>query len=142
MRRCVFTLLIAVLIVTSPSRWLLSQAPAVQKPQVPTAAIVFGVGSPNINAERSGTSIGIVAGGTLYVFDAGAGVERRIMEAAPKLAAMGVGKFGPVFLTHLDMDHVLGLAALLYYHDFAATGQLSTADPDRGAAALTVYGPG
>jgi glyoxylase-like metal-dependent hydrolase (beta-lactamase superfamily II) len=78
-----------------------------------TTAIVFGLGSPNINAERSGTSIGVAAGGTLYLFDAGAGVERRIMEAAPKLAAQHVARFGPVFLTHLDPDHTVGLAALL-----------------------------
>src|SRR5688572_12083530 len=49
-----------------PSQELPRSAPAA------TTAIVFGVGSPNINAERSGTSIGIVVGGTLYLFDAGA----------------------------------------------------------------------
>ena len=78
---------------------------------------MLGVGTPNINATRSGTSIGIVAGGVLYLFDAGAGVERRLMEAGPKLAALRVGKLGPLFLTHLDPDHTLGLAGLLYYND-------------------------
>jgi ribonuclease BN (tRNA processing enzyme) len=73
-----------------------------------SAAIVFGVGSPPLTAERSGTSIGIVADGTLYIFDAGAGVERRIMEAGPKLAALKVQKLGPVFISHLHSDHTLG----------------------------------
>jgi ribonuclease BN (tRNA processing enzyme) len=66
---------------------------------------VFGVGSPGINAERSGTSIGVVAGGTLYVFDAGPGIERRIMESSPKLAQRNVRRLGPVFISHLDADH-------------------------------------
>ncbi len=122
---------------------VVSQTPQANEPgkgAPSTAAIVFGLGSPNINAERSGTSIGIVAGGTVYLFDAGAGVERRMMEAAPKLAALHVQKLGPVFLTHLDMDHTLGLAALLYYHSIVSPGRLGGAS-DTGAA-LTVYGPG
>lgn len=111
-----------------------------KNPQTTTSVIVFGVGSPNITADRSGTSIGIVVGGRLYLFDAGAAVERRIMEATPKLAALQVQNFGPVFLTHLDMDHTLGLATLLYYHSIAAPGRLTNTS-DSGTP-LNVYGPG
>lgn len=104
-----------------------------------TAAIVFGVGSPNLSAERSGTSIGIVANGTLYIFDAGPGVERRIMEAHAKLAALGVQRVGPVFITHLHRDHTAGLAALLAYHDYGPTGLVLSPAASRNP--LTVYGP-
>ncbi len=123
---------------------LLSQIPRVNEPgkgAPSTAAIVFGVGSPNITAERSGTSIGIVARGTVYLFDAGAGVERRMMEAAPKLAALHVQKLGPVFITHLDMDHILGLAVLPVYNLIDSASSLSLGGGLRGGM-LTVYGPG
>lgn len=106
-----------------------------------TAAIVFGLGSPNITAERSGTSIGIVAGGTVYLFDAGAGVERRMMEAAPKLAALHVRRLGPVFISHLDMDHILGLAVLPVYNLMDSAGTLRLGGGLRGGE-ITVYGPG
>lgn len=76
-----------------------------------TTAIVFGVGSPELSAERAGTSIGIIAGGTLYLFDTGPGVERRIMEAGPKLAALNVERFGPGFITHIHRDHAAGALA-------------------------------
>jgi ribonuclease BN (tRNA processing enzyme) len=109
-----------------------------------TAAIVFGLGSPNITAERSGTSIGIVAGGTVYLFDAGAGVERRVMQAAPKLAALQVRKLGPVFITHLDMDHILGLPVLSVYNQIDSAGNLRSGGVilPGGQSRITVYGPG
>src|SRR4030095_11318444 len=104
-----------------------------------TTAIVFGVGSPELSAERAGTSIGIVADRTLYLFDAGPGVERRIMEAGPKLAALNVQRFGPVFITHIHRDHTAGLAALLAYHDIrSGVLTLSLASIK---TPLIVYGP-
>jgi len=115
---------------------LLSQTSETQNGSTSTAAIVLGVGSPNIDAERSGTSIGVMAAGRLYVFDAGAGVERRIMEASPKLATRKVQKFGPVFISHLHFDHTIGLAALISYHNFNSKSLLT------GGGDLTVYGPG
>jgi ribonuclease BN (tRNA processing enzyme) len=115
--------------------WLLSQRNAAAS----TTAIVLGVGSPVITAERSGTSIGVIVAGTMYVFDAGDGVVRRIMEAAPKLAALHVERLGPVFLTHLDPDHTLGLAGLLYYHNFYGGRLVGTGDT---GVPLTIYGPG
>jgi phosphoribosyl 1,2-cyclic phosphodiesterase len=81
-----------------------------------TKAIVLGVGSPVIGPNRSGTSVGIVAGETLYIFDAGPEVDRRLLEAAPQMSELGVQQFGPVFITHLHLDHTLGLATLYRYH--------------------------
>jgi ribonuclease BN (tRNA processing enzyme) len=117
---------------------LLSQVQS-RTAQAPTGAIVLGVGSPNIDAARSGTSIGIVAGGTLYLFDAGPGVERRIMEARPKLEALQVRRLGPVFITHTHRDHTAGLAALLAYHTM--NGSLLSLSPAASPSPLTVYGP-
>lgn len=64
---------------------------------------------------RSFTSIGIVVDGTLYLFDSGAGVGRRIMEAWPKLAALKLRRLGPVSISRLHMDHTLGLSTFLFY---------------------------
>ena len=105
-----------------------------------TTAIVLGVGTPAISAERSGTSVGIISGGWIYLFDAGAGVERRLFEAGKELAASGVKELGPVFLTHLHVDHTIGLAALYRYHQF------DPSDPSmvlrvQGDSTLAVYGP-
>src|SRR5678810_1283903 len=99
-------------------------------PQPPgTHAIVFGVGSPVLSAERSGTSIGIAVGGTLYLFDAGPGIERRIMESHAQLLTLGIRTLGPVFITHLHQDHTTGLAALLAYHTFGSAPQLVLIGP-------------
>lgn len=101
-----------------------------------TKAVVLGVGSPVIGPNRSGTSIGIVVKGTLYVFDAGPGVERRVLDATPKLSELGVQNFGPVFITHLHLDHTLGLAALYRYHEFSRASVLGM-----GTTPLVVFGP-
>jgi ribonuclease BN (tRNA processing enzyme) len=107
-----------------------------ERPNKISAVIVLGVGTPVINAERSGTSIGIAAAGRLYVFDAGPGVERRILEARPQLASLGVRAFGPIFLTHLHIDHTLGLAALYRYHQFSPNSTLIA-----GVQPVTMFGP-
>jgi len=130
-----FKLLTTGALTVSSGCCLVSQSNELQNAPAPTSAIVFGVGSPSIDAERSGTSIGIIAAGTLYLFDAGAGVERRIAEARPKLAALRVQKFETVFITHLHRDHTAGLAALIYYHNINSNSLLGGED-------LTVYGPG
>ena len=130
-----FRLLTTAALALSSGGWLLSQTKEPQNAPAPTTAIVFGVGSPEIDAERSGTSIGIIAAGTLYLFDAGPGVERCIAEAHPKLAALKVQRFETVFITHLHPDHTAGLAALIHYHNINSNFLLGGED-------LTVYGPG
>ena len=105
-----------------------------------TAAIVLGVGTPAIAADRSGTSVGIISGERIYLFDAGAGVERRLFEAGKELVTSGVKKLGPVFLTHLHVDHTIGLAALYRYHEFDPSNP-SMVLRVQGDSALAVYGP-
>lgn len=77
-------------------------------------AFVLGVGSPVISAARSGTSIAISAGDTAYLFDAGAGIVRRVFEAQPQLVAWNVRRFGSIFITHLHADHTLGLPEFFF----------------------------
>lgn len=52
--------------------------------------------------------------GTVYIFDAGPGVERRMLEARAK-PNIRIDHFGPVFISHLHSDHTLGLPAMMYY---------------------------
>ena len=91
-------------------------APNIRSPANRSSIIMLGDGTPVITADRSGTSVGVYVRGTLYVFDAGPGVIRRIMEAKAKLFPSEPMRLGPVFITHLHSDHTLGLPALLYYH--------------------------
>jgi ribonuclease BN (tRNA processing enzyme) len=93
-------------------------------PSSHTSVIILGDGSPLISADRSGTSIGVLVRGTLYVFDAGPGVLRRVFEA--ERLRPDIKGLGPVFITHLHSDHTLGLPELLYYP---------------GAEFLLVFGP-
>lgn len=90
-----------------------------------SSIVILGDGTPVLSADRSGTSIGIAVRGTLYVFDAGPGVLRRVFETRERLR-LGIQNLGPVFLTHLHSDHTLGLPELLYYP---------------GAPSLRVFGP-
>jgi ribonuclease BN (tRNA processing enzyme) len=81
-----------------------------------TSVLVLGAGSPGINAERSGTCLGVIVNGTVYLFDAGAGVERRMFEARARANINNlIQTIGPVFITHMHSDHTLGLPAMLYY---------------------------
>lgn len=129
---------------TTRSRWLLTQAllwlPAAtaqsQTPAAPSGTqrsqiLMLGTGTPIIDAAHSGNSIGILVRGALYIFDAGPGVERRMLEAVAK--GIRIDTIPAVFITHLHSDHTLGLPALVYYHGPNATFA-------RGGP-LTVYGP-
>ncbi len=102
-------------------------APAARRSQI----LMLGTGTPVIDATRSGTSIGILVRGALYIFDAGPGVERRMLEAVAK--GTKIDTIPAVFITHLHSDHTLGLPALVYYHG-------PNAEFRRGGP-LTVYGP-
>ena len=85
--------------------------------------VVLGTGTPYITGERSGCSIGLLAGERLYVFDAGPGVATRIEQFRGGIRTFQVGQ---VFITHLHSDHTLGLPSLLYHH---------------GLEPLAVFGP-
>ncbi len=70
--------------------------------------IVLGSGMPVPDPDRSGPAYALVVGDRTFLFDAGAGVMRRV--AAAGLPIDGVTA---AFLTHLHSDHTLGLPDLL-----------------------------
>ncbi|HWO89377.1 MAG TPA: MBL fold metallo-hydrolase [Gemmatimonadales bacterium] len=79
-----------------------------------TRLVLLGTGNPNPNPERSGPSVAIVAGGSVYLVDAGPGLVRRA-EAARRagIAELAQPNLRTVFITHLHSDHTLGLPDLL-----------------------------
>ncbi|MFL5551350.1 MAG: MBL fold metallo-hydrolase [Gemmatimonadaceae bacterium] len=106
-------------------------SPAPSSSAAHAQVLILGTGTPIIDAAHSGNSIGILVRGALYIFDAGPGVERRMLEAVAK--GTKIDTIPAVFITHLHSDHTLGLPALVYYHGPNAGF--------RGGGALTVYGP-
>lgn len=70
--------------------------------------IVLGSGTPVPDPDRAGPAYALVYGDRTFLFDAGAGVMRRV--AAAGLPIDGVTA---TFLTHLHSDHTLGLPDLL-----------------------------
>jgi ribonuclease Z len=86
-------------------------APLRTPPTAPesTVVVMLGTGTPRPLPEASGPATAVVVGNRVFLFDAGAGVERRL--AAAGLPTDGVTA---VFITHLHSDHVLGLADLIF----------------------------
>ncbi|MBM3906574.1 MAG: MBL fold metallo-hydrolase [Gemmatimonadetes bacterium] len=74
-----------------------------------TRLIVLGSGTPVPDPERAGPAYAVTHGRRVFLFDAGAGVMRRV--AAAKLPIDG---FTAVFLTHLHSDHTLGLPDVIH----------------------------
>ena len=72
------------------------------RPETPTV-VLLGAGTPIPNPSESGPATAIVVGERVYLFDAGAGVMRRL--AAAGLPINGVTA---TFFTHLHSDHTLG----------------------------------
>jgi len=79
-----------------------------------TYLVMLGTGTPNADPDRSGPAVAVVAGGSAYLVDAGAGVVRRAAAAAARgITALEASRLERVFLTHLHSDHTLGLPDLL-----------------------------
>lgn len=73
-----------------------------------TAVVMLGTGMPRPDPECFGPATAVVYDGRVFLFDAGAGVMRR-------MAAAGLSIRGPeaVFITHLHSDHTLGYPDLI-----------------------------
>ncbi len=94
---------------------LVSPAAAQAQPADSTRVVVLGTGTPNPDPDRSGPSLAIVANGTAYLVDAGAGVGRRAASAAAEgFPALRPQRLDIVFLTHLHSDHTIGLPDLIH----------------------------
>jgi ribonuclease Z len=70
--------------------------------------IPLGTGTPVPNPERSGPATAVVVGRRVFLFDAGAGVMRRVAAAGLPIDGVTAG-----FITHLHSDHTLGLPDLI-----------------------------
>lgn len=74
-----------------------------------TVVVMLGTGTPRPLPDASGPATAVLVGNRVFLFDAGAGVERRL--AAAGLPTNGVTA---VFITHLHSDHVLGLSDMIF----------------------------
>jgi ribonuclease Z len=71
-------------------------------------AVLCGTGTPLPDMERVGPCIAVIAGGHLYIVDAGEGSARNIM-----LAGLQAGKIDAVLLTHFHSDHISSLGNIM-----------------------------
>ena len=96
------------------------------------SVIILGTGTPNPDPERFGPAVAVVANGTAYLVDAGAGVMRRAAAASARYQIPGLKakEIGVVFLTHLHSDHTIGLPDVIH------TGWV-----DERVAPLRLFGP-
>lgn len=76
-----------------------------------TTVILLGTGTPVAIASAQGPATAVVAGGRLFVFDAGPGVMRQIEAAGLPYRR---GPVTALFLTHLHSDHTLGYPDLIF----------------------------
>lgn len=74
-----------------------------------TRLIVLGSGTPVPDPDRAGPAYAITYGARVFLFDAGAGVMRRVAAAGLPIDGMTA-----VFLTHLHSDHTLGLPDVIH----------------------------
>jgi ribonuclease Z len=83
---------------------------AAPAPADTTSVILLGTGMPFPDARAQGPATAVTVGTRLFLFDAGAGVERQMQAAG--LPVRG-GPLTALFLTHLHSDHTLGLPDVL-----------------------------
>ncbi len=81
---------------------------AARRDRAGTTLVMLGTGMPRPDPECFGPATAVVVDGRVFLFDAGAGVMRR-------MAAAGLSIRGPeaVFITHLHSDHTLGYPDLI-----------------------------
>lgn len=88
-----------------------SAPPPTTLPAAPdsTVVVLLGTGTPRPDPAASGPATAVVVGGRVFLFDAGAGVMRRVNAANLPIT-------GPtaVFFTHLHSDHTLGYPDLIF----------------------------
>lgn len=88
-----------------------AQGPAARTLPDTTTVVLLGTGTPVTIHDAQGPATAVVAGGRLFVFDAGPGLVRQIEAAG--LPYRG-GAITRVFLTHLHSDHTLGLPDVIF----------------------------
>lgn len=102
------TLALALLLQFWPG-WAPAQSPTNSgSAAIKTEVILLGTGTPYPDPNSFGAATAVVVNGRVFLFDAGAGVMRRMRAANLPIS-------GPeaVFITHLHSDHTLGFADLI-----------------------------
>ncbi len=107
------SLLLAALPAESPAqvatpRRFTTESPCTEAQRAAGCLIVLGSGTPVPEPDRAGPAYALLFRDQLFLFDAGAGIMRRV--AAAGLRINGVTG---AFLTHLHSDHTIGLPDLL-----------------------------
>ena len=74
-----------------------------------TIVVLLGTGVPRPDPAAAGPATAVVLGSRVFLFDAGAGIERQL--ATAHLPINGVTA---LFVTHLHSDHTLGLPDLIF----------------------------
>ena len=105
--RIVIILSVVLLLPSAPARNSTSTsalAPAAQS----TLVILLGTGTPYPDPSASGPATAVVVNGRVFLFDAGAGLMRRV-----RAANLPINGPEALFITHLHSDHTLGYADLI-----------------------------
>jgi len=68
----------------------------------------LGTSSAQPSVTRSHSSLAVRINGTVWLFDAGEGIQRQLMYSTLKL-----GKINKIFITHMHGDHIYGLPGLV-----------------------------
>lgn len=92
------------------SVFLSAQQPDLKGPISPSIRVILlgTAGGPPVNVDRAGISTIVEAGGERFLFDAGRGFMRRMVQAG--IPMDGVTK---LFITHLHSDHIVDVPDLL-----------------------------
>lgn len=82
--------------------------PVFAQDQSGTRVIVLGTGTPVPDHRRAGAGVAVIHKGQAYLFDAGAGVVIRAIEAwrRMKIEELNPGSICCLFFTHLHSDHI------------------------------------
>lgn len=96
-----------------------------------TKVVVLGTGTPVPNGERAGSSIAVIHNDEAYIFDIGAGVVQRAIQAYEQydIEALYPTKINHLFLTHLHSDHILDFPELLGTYWWRRESQIQVFGP-------------
>ncbi|MEE4302108.1 MAG: MBL fold metallo-hydrolase [Pseudomonadales bacterium] len=89
--------------------------PSAAERAAPTRIVMLGTGTPVPDARRAGSGVALIHRGEAWLFDLGAGVVRRAMEARVtyELPALYPTRIRGAFLSHLHSDHVVDYPELI-----------------------------
>jgi ribonuclease BN (tRNA processing enzyme) len=93
----------------APPRYFTTASPCTTAQREAGCLIILGSGFPVPDPDRAGPAYALLVGDRTFLFDAGAGVMRRVAAAG-----LPINGFTAAFLTHLHSDHTLGLPDVLF----------------------------